>query len=336
MVLGACTDPHSSTFFAGTELGTAAPKGAGIYYWKTSWEMSAAEQETLAGAGVEQLFLRLFDVDWNFNEGKPEPRGVLRLPDSLALDASLLITPVVFIVERVFRQDVDVEELAGQISRTISGMLANQPALSKVYRWQIDCDWTPVSRNRYFAFLKALKEQNPGLTLNVTVRLHQYREREQNGVPPVPEGLLMCYNMEPVQDPGTTNAIYREDLLRGYLKAPPYPIPLDAGLPIFEWGAAFRDERFLGIVDLPASLPGALKEIAPDRFLVMRDTSLGDTFLRAGDDIRHHGAGNTGALKTAAKLLKQKPEIRDLLFFDWRADQEQKFNLSEIRKEFYR
>jgi hypothetical protein len=329
LLFGGCSEPSSLTFFAPA----AAPNGPGIYYWKTSWKLNERAKAELLNSGTKQLFLRLFDIDYDFNRKQARPKGLLQLPDSLGIGKKLAVVPVVFIVERVFRQGVDVEDLAERISRTVSGISAGHPELSTATRWKIDCDWTPTSRDSYFAFLEALQKQNPALTLSVTVRLHQYRERTKNGIPPVPEGLLMCYNMEPVNEARTKNAIYREDLLRGYLKAPPYPIPLDAGLPVFRWGAAFRDDRFLGIVDDPEGSADVLRKVAPGRFLVLRDTTLATTFLRAGDNIRHDGPGD---LKTAVALLKQKSEVRDLLFFDWGEGVLEEYQVGEIWKEFYR
>jgi len=322
-VLVSCVFPDSS--------GEASP---GIYYWKTTWQLNPEQQAELRAAGARQLFVRFFDVDWDFNQGQAQPKGVLQLPDSLTIDENLAVTPVVYIVERVFRQAVDPEELAQRIGRTIEGMSAGHAALRAATRWQIDCDWTPVSRDRYFAFLRALRRQYPGKIVNVTIRLHQYRERKKNGVPPVSEGLLMCYNMEPVVKPETQNAIYREDLLRGYLKAPLYPIPLDAALPVFAWGTAFRDNLFLGIVPSPAALPGFLDSVGDNRYLVLKDTTLLETFVRPGDDIRYDGA-TAGALLTAAQLLHERNEIRDLLFFDWKTDVLEKWPVEEVWKAFY-
>lgn len=331
-VLTACSGPASSTSFAPA----AAPNGPGIYYWKTKWKLGDQAKVKLVNSGTKQLFLHLFDVDYDFNRQEARPKGMLDLPDNLGLENSLVFIPVVFIVERVFRQDVEAEDLAERISRTIIGMSAKHPELAAATRWQIDCDWTPTSRDRYFAFLNALQQQNPELTLSVTIRLHQYRERAKNGIPPVPEGLLMCYNMEPVSDANSKNAIYQEALLRGYLKAPPYPILLDTALPVFSWGAAFRDDRLLGIVDAPASLPGLQQKIAPGHYLVLRDTTIRATFLRAGDIIRHDGPEGPADLITAVGLLKQKPEVRDLLFFDWREGVLEEYQIGKIWEKFYR
>jgi hypothetical protein len=325
-MLLSCTDP--------TGAGEDAAARPGVYYWKTTWDLTPARQAELRAAGARQLFVRCFDVDWNFNLEEAQPKGMLVLPDSLELDDSLTVTPVVYIVERVFRQAVDAEDLAQRIGRTIEGMAAGHAALRAATRWQIDCDWTPTSRDRYFTFLRALQGQFPDKTINVTVRLHQYREREKNGVPPVSEGLLMCYNMEPVGKVETQNAIYREDLLRGYLKAPPYPLLLDVGLPVFAWGAAFRDAQFLGIVPPPVTAPDFLEPAGMNRFLVLKDTMLGETFVRPGDDARYDGA-TEAELFTAAALLRARPETRDLLLFDWRENMLKKWPVEEVWDAFY-
>ncbi|MFK8164558.1 MAG: hypothetical protein AB8H12_19085 [Lewinella sp.] len=306
----------------------------GIYYWKTTWELNAERQEALRAAGARQLFVRCFDVDWNFNLSEAQPKGMLQLPDSLVIADGLTLNPVVYIVERVFRQAVDPDKLARQIGQTIERMSVDYAALRAASRWQIDCDWTPTSRDRYFAFLRALQRQFPDKVINVTIRLHQYREREDNGVPPVSEGLLMCYNMEPVGKAKTQNAIYREDLLLGYLKAPSYPLPLDAGLPVFAWGAAFRDDLFLGIVPPPAAVPGFLDAVGENRFLVLKDTTLPEIFLRPGDDVRYDGASEYNLLK-AAELLRGRNEIRDLLLFDWQTDVLEKWPVEEVWEAFY-
>jgi hypothetical protein len=327
LVLAGCTDPK----LPGNNDHVIGP---GVYYWKTTWDLSLEQQAELHAVGVRQLFIHFFDVDWNFNQEQAQPKGILSLPDSLQLDEDLAITPVVYIVERVFRQAVNVEDLAQRVGRTIEGMMAGSAALRTATRWQIDCDWTPTSRDRYFNFLQALQQQFPDKTINVTIRLHQYREREDNGVPPVSEGLLMCYNMEPVGDADTQNAIYQEDLLRGYLKAPPYPLRLDAGLPVFAWGAAFRDAQFLGVVPPPVASPGFLKPVSTNYFLVLKDTTLLETFVRPGDDIRYDGATKTELL-TAAALLRERPETRDLLFFDWRMDMLEKWPVEAVWDAFY-
>jgi len=307
------------------------PSGPGIYYWKTTWQLSPTEQQRMYDAGTRQLLLRLFDVDWNFNTNTAQPRGELRLPDALALHPELQITPVVYFVERIFRQDVDTEDLARRVGRSIR----SYGQFLQPTRWQIDCDWTPKSRQRYFAFLTALQVQNPEIPLSVTVRLHQYRERTENGVPPVPEGLLMCYNMEPVGKVNTTNAIYREDLLRGYLRTSPYPLPLDAALPAFSWGAAFHDVHFLGITPPPDQLGSLVKATENGHYFVLRDTTLGDAFVRAGDDIRYDGIRTTTELVAAAELLRDRPEIRDLHFFDWQPAMMARNDLKAVWNQFY-
>jgi hypothetical protein len=311
-----------------------SPPAPGIYYWRTDWQLGADAGAELRAGGIAAIYLRFFDVDYDFGRAAAAPRGLLQLPPAAAFPAGMSVTPVVFIVERVFRQNIDIDDLARRISRTVVGLAAGHPALEAATRWQIDCDWTPTSRDRYFAFLSALQALNPELTISVTIRLHQYRERVDNGIPPVPEGLLMCYNMEPVQQAKVKNAIYNEDLLSGYLKAPPYPIPLDAALPVFAWGAAFRDERFLGITPTPDRLNPIFLAVSSHQFLLRRDTTLGDVFVRAGDLVRYDGPGGQLNLERAAAMLGQRPDLRDLHFFDWQPGRLEAYDLPAILQKF--
>lgn len=123
----------------------------------------------------------------------------------------------------------DREALVIKLINGIDRFTEDNPELKAITSLQIDCDWTPRTRSAYFRLLSTNKRERPELDLSVIVRLHQYRDREANGIPPADRGLLMCYNMPPVQQRQTRDAIYDEAILKGYLKAPAYPIPLDAG-----------------------------------------------------------------------------------------------------------
>jgi hypothetical protein len=180
-----------------------------------------------------------------------------------------------------------------------------------------------------------LQRKFPAKTISVTVRLHQYRERNENGVPPVPEGLLMCYNLSPVEDVDVRNAIFDLDLLKGYLKAEPYPLPLDVALPVFSWGAAFRDGQFLGIISPPGQLGDLLEATSRDRWLVRRDTTVMNTFLRAGDAVRYDGPGSRAALQEAVGLLRKQENLRDLLFFDWQPTELEVWDAAGLIKDYY-
>ena len=278
----------------------------GLYYWRTAWALDSAAVTELHAAGVRQLYVRLFDVDYDERRGEAVPRAPLT--GTVRADG-LSLTPVVYLVHRVFTPAVDVDRLARRLTATVDEQYRQLTGQPPPLRLQIDYDWTPGTRDAYFAFLRELKQLRPERELSVTVRLHQYRERHANGVPPADRGTLMCYNIAPVQARATRNAIFDGALLRGYLKQQsPYPLALDVALPNFAWGAAFRGPRFLGIVP------------APERsYLVEAATTLGDVYLRAGDEVRRDGP-EPGEIREAVATLRELPEFRELFFFDWQPD----------------
>lgn len=304
----------------------------GIYYWQTRWIMTPEAVTELENLGVGRLFLRLFDLD--LIDGAPRPRGPLQLPDTTVFTGNLEIVPVVFITNAVFLADTDPEALAVRLTAALSMRAARLPALRTARELQIDCDWTPRSRDRYFAFLTALARELPGRALSVTVRLHQYREREANGIPPVDYGLLMCYNLAPVQELTTRNAILDLDLLAGYLRAPRYPLPLEAALPTFRWGAAFRGDRFLGITNAVAP-DERLRPFPNGLLLAQRDTTVGSLLLRAGDAVRPDGPTGDDLL-LAVRLLRLRPEVRTVHFYDWRPGVTDRFGVAEVLEEWGR
>lgn len=317
----------------GCAVETPVDDKPGFYYWKTSWDFDDVAARTATETGFQSVYLRLFDVDWDYNNSVARPRGEISLPDSLTSLANFDATPVVFIVNRVFREERDPASLADRIASLIQKYTDRHPALLSSGSYQIDCDWTPETRDAYFVFLRRFSALHPQQTLSVTVRLHQYRERIKNGIPPVGQGLLMCYNFAPVTRQNTDNAIFDLPLLKGYLKSPAYPLPLNAALPSFEWGAAFRGDRFLGLTDSPASLPAS--PAGNNLFMVEKDTVSRGLFLRPGDLIRYDGPAGHDRLREAVGLLRSKQEIKDLLFFDFQPNLWQQYGVGELLKDYY-
>lgn len=187
---------------------------------------------------------------------------------------------------------------------------------------QIDCDWTTGTRDRYFAFLKALKARLPGREISVTVRLYPYKYRKKMGVPPVDRGLLMAYNLSPVTNAATSNSILEVAELKKYLGGKKYPLPLDVALPTFRWSAWHRNGTLQGLMHNLA--PGALGTNHVQRmdgptaqYRIVRDTIIGRDYLRAGDVLRDECV-LPETLKAAAGLLRSEvPGVRRTAFFHW-------------------
>ncbi len=302
-----------------------APEGDGIYYWRTTFELDTTAQRQLVERGISNVYLRLFDLDRR--GGTTAPRGALDLPDSLPRVGELTFTPVVFITERVFRREEAPEKLAGRLAGAIDRFVAPHPALRNFQTIQIDYDWTPGTRDRYFRFLETLRTHLPGKEIVVTIRLHQYRERKNNGTPPADRGVLMAYNVAPAHDPKTRNAIYDRSLVAGYLSADAYPLPLDGALPLFRWSSAFRAGRFIGLTaNTSAFSEDYATPIGDGRWHeIQRDTAVGRRYLRPGDLLRQDGILRAEELKAAEKLLRKRANVRQIVYFDWQPDTEDRW-----------
>jgi hypothetical protein len=329
-----------------------APHFPCFYYWKTTLNAdSTAWQQLTRISGHKPLYLRVFDVDYHAGYRNAVPVGDLSLPYAMAPTDGRVVVPTVFITNRVFEQlnDSMTVLLAEKIHRRItrkfaewedpvrwvlvpetpdpSGVLANRRDSSwgdwyaRCNEIQIDCDWTAATRDRYFHFLRALRTHMRGEQLSCTIRLHQYRDRVSAGIPPVDWGMLMCYNVAEVSDETTQNAVFDAALVKGYLKAPRYPLRLDVALPLFGWGAWFREGQFRGLLDDWHPDPALFEPEGQQRFRVKMDTVLGRDYLREGDLIRADAPAAQDLVEISA-LLGTKVRGRDsrLVFFDWQTD----------------
>ena len=335
--------------------GPDGPPPVSYYYWKTTLEPDVLSGDSLMPySGTDApVFLRLFDVDYSAGYGGPVPVGGISLSYA---EVKRPVVPVVYITNRVFTQSKreQLDSLPVKIARRIQARLnelagsawsqAYQEATAErrnwmdanrdsfVYVWsrqfvpeiQIDCDWTPATRDAYFHFLETFKKQPiaQDRPLSCTVRLHQFRDRKESGIPPVQRGTLMCYNMSSPRDTGTQNAIFDLSLLRGYLKdQPEYPLPLDVALPVFSWGAWFRSGEFRGLLSgWDAELLSdttSFRALGGNMYRLRIDTVWAGDYLREGDLVRLDAPADEDIL--ASKPLLQPlfgPDSR-LLFFDW-------------------
>jgi hypothetical protein len=296
------------------------PAEISFYHWKQTLELDRPLREFLAQARVKRLFVRFFDVDLDPGRGVPVP--VSELACRGELPAGIRVVPVVFLAERVFRSACDPARLAGQVAAKIEHVAA-RCRLEQAEEIQFDCDWTVSSRGRFFAFLEALRRRcAPGIVLSVTLRLHQVKFREREGVPPVDRATLMLYNMGQVELPAPGNSIIDAGVFRAYADGlAAYPLPFDIALPIYRWGLVYRLDRLalivndLGQEDVVAA-GDAFNALGKSRFLCQRGIHLGGAAIYPGDLLRLEAA-EFPVVRECLRLARQslKGKAAGLVFY---------------------
>ncbi|WEK37371.1 MAG: hypothetical protein P0Y53_07650 [Candidatus Pseudobacter hemicellulosilyticus] len=292
----------------------------GFYYWKSIAGLNAAEQQVLQQQKVGRLYLKFFDVTWNPQQQQAMPVAKLRFTEAsrqFFRTSGMAIIPTVFITNETMQQlnATDLPTLAGQIGALLEGMI-RQDSLENIREIQFDCDWTAGTKDNYFTLLRLLQEQpvTRQRTVSATIRLYQCKFRDRTGVPPVPRGLLMCYNMGNLKDPRTSNSILDPEELKKYIgNLRPYPLPLDIGLPLFEWKVLYRRQLYTGLLqDLPDSLlKPAFAAAGPNHtWQLLQDTLLAQYDLKKGDLIRQEQPTFAAITQAASLLSPQLPDNR--------------------------
>lgn len=293
-----------------------------LYHWRTSLALSLNERLLIDSLGVERLYVKFFDVDWDATLGDAAPQAELQA-DTKRLQ-NLDITPVVFITNRSLQQlpPERMAMLAQRIHRKLDELW--QPlGRGPLREVQLDCDWSGSTREKFFALIKNLKTsfgQTP-LQWSATIRLHQLRDYKTTGLPPVDRGMLMFYNMGDVDDWYEPNSILNMEKAEPYLKgARRYPLPLDIALPAFAWGVLFRDGRMIRLlypIDTAALADTTrFANLGQQRWQLTKSTYLDGHYLYRGDQIRVE-AVTPQALTLAAQRLRRalRPQTRTLALY---------------------
>lgn len=215
---------------------------------------------------------------------------------------NLQFVPVVFITNRTMLQcdTIQLRVLADKLERKLvqlCGLSYNEV--------QFDCDWTARSKDNYFAFLRLIRLRL-NRRLSATVRLHQFKDPEGTGVPPVDRGMLMLYNVEDVKTYGSRNSIFNEEAAKPYINgAGPYPLPLDVALPAYSWLVHYRNGRFVRIengdlVDEIDTLE-LFKRDTDGMFTVVKETeSWWGEALHVGDRLKPERMDSTTIMQAVA------------------------------------
>ena len=260
-----------------------------FYYWKSKCAIGETERDYFNQLGSKRLFVRLFDVD--IEGGVAVPIGQIQSFSQEQLPGDgVEVIPVVFITNRTFLAYVDDEgvgKLAANVDKSIRHIMDG--AGVDFGEIQIDCDWTERTKRPYFHFLQQLADSS-GRSISCTLRLHQIRDCEKTGVPPVVRGSLMCYATSNPMENDTRNSILDMELLKAYTtNINDYPLDFDVILPIYSWGIV---TNHLGKVKLINGLTEddlqkpMFERIDDNLFLVKEDGFVQGLYVNSGFTIK--------------------------------------------------
>lgn len=214
----------------------------GIYYWKTVFRLTRWERNFLKQHQIDQLYIRLFDVDRDYERQMPVPVATTRFADSIPAEVS--VVPVVYITTSGLEDICDYDTL---FYRRIKAMAQRNGFRHQMKEIQLDCDWTRSNQIEYFTFCQRIRQlaQADGIRLSSTIRLHQLRSE----APPVDSGVLMLYNTGSIYNLATENSILSSVDVKPYLtRHIDYALPLSAAYPTYAWGILLRGQKFAAIL----------------------------------------------------------------------------------------
>lgn len=304
---------------------TQAP-AISFYYWKTSFKLSEYENSILKENSVKNLYIRYFDIDLD-SAKIAFPLSPIRFQQ---MPFGYKVVPVIYIKNKVFlEQSIKVEELATNVYKFITQI--SKHIEQQTDEIQLDCDWNLSSRDKYFAFIKALKIIS-GKSISATIRLHQIKYFKKTGVPPVDKGILMYYNMSPIS-PDSIVSIYDRNVAKQYIASlQKYPIDLDIALPIFSWGIQIRSGKVLDIlpkINIDSMLlQHNIVYLKPNYYQVAEPFFFNGFYLMKNDVLKLESVNEQQLNQMAADIkanIRKTP--KEIIFYD--LDQ---FNLKQHEK----
>jgi hypothetical protein len=304
----------------------------GFYFWKnTQSKLNPDEQKLLSELKTQKLYVKLFEVDLNGSSPTPISKTELELEASAFPNGE--IVPVVYVRNEVLKEQTakDLNALADNICHLVKKLYGEHfPAFKKGFNeLQIDCDWTPSTKQHYFALLKAVKKQSRK-TLSCTLRLYPYKYRKNMGIPPVDRAMLMCYNLLPPLAYEDRNSILETKELAAYLEGTAaYPLPLDVALPVFSWIHVYHNRQFSGVLNRSeAELKSHTKRLKPLWYEVTSEFTLEGQLLRPGDRLKCESASPETIANTIRLLNKhlEFDETTTLSLYHLDSDQLQQYD----------
>lgn len=286
-----------------------------FYYWKTHLTLNKTEKNTLEKSTYPYLYTRFFDVDKV--TGKFAPVAVITKDKSFQTDKQ--IVPTVFITNRSFIniKKNEITFLAEKVNDLIQKKIADY-SLKTNNEIQIDCDWTSGTKDDYFEFLKQLKKISQK-EVTCTLRLHQVKDKNLTGIPPVEKVYLMCYSTSSPLENSEKNSILDLNILKSYLsKLEDYPITkIEVALPIYSWGIVTNHlgkHKLINALSVKDLNNPDFKKISSHKIEILKDGFYFGNFLSKGFTIKVEEISQE-QLEEAIRFLDKKINSYPIIYY---------------------
>jgi hypothetical protein len=295
----------------------------GFYFWKSKFQLTDKDQKLLASLDANKVYVKFFDVDWDEYNYEPAPYATLQ--PSGVLQPGIKIVPTIFISNRTFENmagESHIQNLKANLYKKVTQLLNCFDSEVVLDEIQIDCDWNESTKDRYFSFLKMLKEEmGKNIKLSATIRLHQVKYFQKTGVPPVDRGMLMFYNMGQVDQLKAENSIFNTAEASKYLtQFDTYPLPLDVALPVFSWAAIYRQQKLVQLIsDFEPTLLGNknLVKVGNDTYQAKGPIEMKTYYLQTGDVVKFEVMQPENTLEAAELIQSHMKDSISVILFDY-------------------
>ncbi len=285
-----------------------------FYYWRTNLSLNETEKETLKNTTLPYLYTRFFDIEKV--DGKFQPVAVITKDETFATDKE--IVPVVFIKNEIF-YDITLDEIDFLAKNVATLIMKKQQefGFKTSAEIQIDCDWTNGTNKEYFAFLEKLKSYSQK-QITCTLRLHQVKNRELSGIPPVTKVYLMCYSTSSPLENSDRNSILDLPLLKNYLSnIGTYPLAIDVALPIFSWGIVTNHlgkHKLINALSAKDLENPNFKKINENKVEILKDGFYFGNYLNKGFTLKVEEISNS-QIEEVKKFLNGKISSYNIVYY---------------------
>jgi len=243
-----------------------APVKLSYYHWKNTYR---ALPELLKSHQPHRLYIKFLDIGY---------RKQLQLNPTRFIDPPPKAADVIPVV---YLDNLALKETSKAI--ILEHILQTIPP-QQHQNLQIDCDWSPQTREKYFSLLRNLQQHYT--TLSATLRLHQVKYAQQTGVPPVNYVVLMYYNMSEVRDIDTRNYVLDHAVGKRYLhNFQQYPLKMELALPLYQQVRVIRQQRLALLLPQGTLQKDKLKALSANTFEVLDAHYWQGEYLYTGDQL---------------------------------------------------